>query len=126
MEKILVDTGAIFDYFSNSGVADAVESLLHRRKILLSSISIFEILAGVKNQKHIEQRMLFLSNCEILPFGKQESVIAAQLHTRLKIAGKLIANDDLFIAASAVSADVPVLTLNVKDFSRIKEIRLWA
>ena len=48
----------------------------------------------------------------------------ARLFATLERAGKRLGNMDLLIAASAVTAEAPLVTGNVREFSRISELEL--
>jgi len=51
-------------------------------------------------------------------------MIAAEVYHDLRKRNKMIEFRDLFIAATAIAHDLPVLTLNKKHFERIKGIEI--
>ena len=48
----------------------------------------------------------------------------ATLHARLHAQRKLVGPNDLWIAAAAIGRDLPLLTRNVKEFSRVQGLRV--
>jgi predicted nucleic acid-binding protein len=66
----------------------------------------------------------FFENLTILPFDSKTSQVAAKLFKELKQKNKLIAMPDLLIGATAFANNLPLATLNVKDFERIEKLEL--
>ncbi len=60
----MLDTGIVFDFFSNKKSSSKTENLLFESRTALSTITVFELFKGVTNVKHIEQRKfpLFTTN----------------------------------------------------------------
>ena len=56
--------------------------------------------------------------------GPTIPVTYARLFAVLERAGQRIGNMDLLIAASAVTAEAPLVTRNVDEFSRVSELEL--
>jgi predicted nucleic acid-binding protein len=59
-----------------------------------------------------------------LPFYDQITLEAARIFQHLRKNGKMIEFRDIFIAATAIVNNLPLITLNVKDFSRISGLAL--
>jgi predicted nucleic acid-binding protein len=124
---VLIDTDVWIDYFSGfEPSAGIVESLLLERRATISTISVFELTAGVVSKKKLADLDKLFEMVPIISLDSQISRLAGQQYTYLKSRGKLIANQDLFIAATAVSNSIPLLTRNVKHFSRIRELNLYS
>lgn len=64
----------------------------------------------------------FLQKTEILSFDKNVARVAVEINKELKRKRKLIDIADLFIAATAVSNNLPFATLNKKHFDRIDNL----
>lgn len=59
-----------------------------------------------------------------LPFHDQIAIEAARIFQHLRKNGSMIEFRDIFIAASAIVNNLPLKTLNTKDFSRISGLVL--
>lgn len=58
-------------------------------------------------------------------FYENEAIYASKLFKVLKSKGFNVKNyNDIFIAASALTNDLPILTLNTKDFQHIQNLKL--
>jgi tRNA(fMet)-specific endonuclease VapC len=68
-------------------------------------------------------RML-TENTSVLPFTDSVAIKAAQLYHQLKRQNKMIEFRDIFIAATCIVNELPLITLNKKHFNRIEELKL--
>lgn len=59
---------------------------------------------------------------QVLPFDKKTARITVQINYELRKKRKQIDIADLFIAATAVSHNLPLATLNLKHFNRISNL----
>ncbi|VEN73816.1 conserved hypothetical protein [Candidatus Desulfarcum epimagneticum] len=90
----------------------------------MSSVTLFELKCGAKTEKHSKDIGKLLKWIETIPFDNEIAEIASIIYQRLKLKHKLIEFRDIFIAATAISENLCVATLNIKDFERIKDIDL--
>ena len=117
---ILIDTDIFIDFFR--GVKKAEDLIIkNMNNILFSAITESELLAGkICNKPYEEERVLhFLSQFEKIPVDNPLVQIAAKYKRNLNIA-----LPDAIIAASAFTNDAILVTRNIKDFNKIKEIIL--
>ncbi len=62
---------------------------------------------------------LVTSNLVVLPFSNEIALKAAEIYHNLKGRNKLIEFRDIFIAATCIVNELPIVTLNKKHFQRI-------
>jgi predicted nucleic acid-binding protein len=122
---ILLDTGIVFDFFSNKKSSSKTENLLFESRTALSTITVFELFNGVTNVKHIEQREQFVTLCSLIDFTDSIGRKASEIYTKLKLSGDLIDTVDIIIAASAMQRKFPLFTTNKKHFERISGLILY-
>jgi tRNA(fMet)-specific endonuclease VapC len=60
----------------------------------------------------------------ILGLGKNDAILASQIWKTLKQKGKIIDPEDCFIAAICLTNNLPLVTRNIKHFSRIKGLQI--
>jgi tRNA(fMet)-specific endonuclease VapC len=65
-----------------------------------------------------------LRTLRILPFAEAEARAAAQIRLELERSGKPIGPLDVLIAATALEQNAVLVTHNLKEFRRIKSLRL--
>ena len=93
------------------------------QRFAVSVITQFEIYKGAGDAK-IQFWNDFFQNIDILPFNSETAWIASEVDRDLKKISKQIDLADLFIAATAISNDIPCATLNKKHFNRIEKLKL--
>ena len=108
---ILVDTSAWVEFLRDTGspVCERVDRLLGDRIATCDAVRM-EVLAGARNERHLEELRGLLARATSLPTGPVHYERAAGLYRLCRSQGvtvrKLI---DCLIAAVALGADVPVL-----------------
>ncbi len=128
MEKIVIaDTDVIIDFFSGTEPsASAIEQLILQDSLALTSITVFELYAGItgkKRKKQIDDLTLILP---VFPFEEKHAETAAEIYNELKKTGNLIGNQDILIAGICVAHDIPIITRNTNHFSRISQLRIFS
>lgn len=122
---ILLDTGIVFEFFSNKISSSKTENLLYESRATISTLTIFELFNGVTNEKHIEQREQFVKLCHIIDFTESIARKASEIYTKLKLSGELIDTVDIMIAASAMQRKISLFTNNKNHFERIPGLVLY-
>ncbi|HMK43458.1 MAG TPA: type II toxin-antitoxin system VapC family toxin [Dissulfurispiraceae bacterium] len=114
------------------------ENVLHRfRKhtvgeIGISSITLAELSFGVEKSMHIERNRQaleeFVAPLDIAPFDEKAASAYGSIRTDLERGGTPIGAMDLLIAAHAASLGVTLVTNNVREFNRIRKLKVadWA
>lgn len=118
-EKICLDTDLCIEIVKkNKNLLDFVDI---NDFPYITSITVFELLLRETNTDEIEQ---FLNDFYILDFNESCAKIASTIHKVLKKSGKQLETRDLFIAATCITNNCKLATLNKKHFSRIKNLKL--
>ena len=127
--RYLLDTNTCIYIIKRSA-----DQVMHRFKRLrvgdvgISAITVCELQFGVSNSSQPErnQRALteFLAPLEILDFPATASVVYGEIRTLLQRAGTPIGSYDLLLAAHALHSDLALVTNNVREFSRVPDLRV--
>jgi len=124
-ELIIVDTDVVIDFFNGvSPGAEVMSSLISRQEVALTSISVFELCAGIEGKRRLNQIETLIQSVTILPLDVIEAVIAGKIYTQLKSKGQLVGTHDILIAATCVANSVPLYPKNVAHFSKIEDIQI--
>lgn len=101
-------------------------------EIKLSAISIAELEYGVsksENRERNRQALLnFASAFDIVDFNDDDAEIYGMIRADLEKKGQVIGPYDMQIAAQAISRNIILVTNNVKEFRRVKTLKIenWA
>ena len=91
--------------------------------LCISSITCYEI--GIGNRKlHTDYWELLSENLNVIPLDKDCSNSAIKIYLDLLKANKMIDLADILIGATAIAKSIPIATLNVKHFERIKALEI--
>lgn len=96
--------------------------------VCISSVTYAELVHGVEKSAAVERNRLALSmllaNIEILDFGVDAADCYGRIRADLEKKGTPIGPLDMMIAGHAQSLDLTVVTNNVKEFSRINDLKI--
>jgi predicted nucleic acid-binding protein len=112
--RVLIDTCAWVDFLraSDGALGDQVESAMADDRACLCSVSVAELLQGVKGQKEHRQLKLLFDNVTLLHVEPDDWVSAGQALRILRSKGFQIPLTDALIAAVAIRLGLPVLTVD--------------
>ena len=101
---------------------------LDSERVCISSVVVSELWFGVYNSQRPEknQRALecFLEPFEELPYGHAANRAYGRERAALKKAGTPIGSLDMLIAAHALSEDAVLVTNNLREFSRVEDLKI--
>jgi tRNA(fMet)-specific endonuclease VapC len=123
---VLADTSILIDYFRKTDKSNSTWVKLVRREynICISVVTEFEIYSGAATQRQLTFWNDVLQSTKVLAFDQAVVKKAVTINTSLKRKRKQIDLADLFIAATAISNNLPFTTLNRKHFDRIDELNI--
>ncbi len=120
---ILCDTNIFIEiYRGNNQIVNFV-SKIGQDNIAISDVTCAELLFGARNKKELQAIRKDINSLYILPIDNKISRLSVELVEKYSLSHKL-ALPDALIAATAISYDVELYTLNKKDFSFIPKIIL--
>jgi tRNA(fMet)-specific endonuclease VapC len=89
----------------------------------ISIITHYEVFIGSTEKQYAFWNEL-LETIEVFDFDLQCSEHAVKIYKSLKKKNKMIDLADILIAATSLSNDIPIATLNVNHFERISELKI--
>jgi len=122
---ILLDSSILIELFRKQDKAKTSFYKLAQANndLCISSITHYEI--GIGNRKsHVEYWDSLCENLRVLPFDKACSNGAISIYMELLKSNKMIDLADILIGATAVTYSIPIATLNIKHFDRIKGLEI--
>ncbi len=117
---ILADTSILIDYFRKTDKANSRLIALFDQgyDFNISAITHYEIYSGATSVQ-LPFWTSLLARTKVLALDQAIAQAAVDLNNMLKRKRKQIGMADLFIAATAVSNNLSLATLNIKHFDRI-------
>ena len=124
--RVLVDTSIIIDFFRKKKKSKSILwKVKDSSKCSMSSITLFELLSGAKNEQHFEDIKIISNWIETIYLDDEIAKLSAMIYRDLKKGNQLIEFRDIFIAATAQHHQFSLATLNVKHFDRIQGLLLY-
>ncbi len=123
--RYCLDTNVLIDFLRNREPgASAVEKVVRDAECFVAAVTVYELLFGVaRARKKIGEEAL-LGVMTVLPFDGVVAETAASLHAFLIRSNQEIGVKDVFIAATCLVHDMPVLTANKRHFGRVPGLKV--
>ncbi len=103
-------------------------NLLEPGSIGISVITYGELIRGVERSEHkkinYEKLNQFVELIPVQTMSEETAIHYGEIRTALEKTGKVIGNNDLWIAAHARVMGVILITNNIKEFSRVNNLTL--
>lgn len=125
--RFMLDTNIISDMVRNPSGSAARRARQVEGEICTSIIVAAELRYGCakKGSPQLLRRVeALLDEIDILPFDIPADVDYGGLRAELEAEGQLIGANDLFIAAHAYSQRLILVTANVREFSRVRGLKV--
>ncbi len=130
--EVILDTDVIIDYLKRrpDPTARQIFQLVKEGKITahMTSITVFELSRGARLSPQPERSMktvkVLRDFIKVLPFDEEEAERAAEICVQLEERGEPLEIRDLFIAASARTHELTLITRNIAHFSRIPNVKV--
>ncbi len=124
--QFVIDTNALSGHFNNS--ESIVKQVIRAERIIVPAIVVGELLGGYRHgsrftqNEHVLQAFLESSIISVTPVDEKIAAIYGELYAYLRKNGTPIPTNDIWIAAVAVAAGLPLLTLD-SDFDHLPQVR---
>ena len=124
----LLDTNTVIYFFK--GMGDVANNLFSHspKDIFIPSIVVYELEVGIAKSNNSKKRETqlnqLLSDITIVDFSYKEAKEAANIRAVLEVKGEPIGPIDTLIAAMAKANNLTLVTHNVKEFSKVKDLLL--
>ena len=122
----LIDTTVLIDAERQGRSLSMLQELVPGESIAVSSISASELLLGVeradtlaRRQQRLEYVNSILADIPVLPFDLDVARVHARVSAHLLATGQAIPQNDVMIAATALTHGYAMLTHNLRHFERV-------
>jgi tRNA(fMet)-specific endonuclease VapC len=123
--KYLLDTSIVVHFFKKN--VQITKRLDELSEVFISTVAIGELYYGAycssAPEKHIIMIEDFLQQCKIISIDKQCSITYGKIKAQLKVKGKPIPENDIWIASVALANNFTLYTTD-NHFAEIPDIKL--
>ncbi|NUQ25717.1 MAG: type II toxin-antitoxin system VapC family toxin [Saprospiraceae bacterium] len=123
-QVILCDTNIIIEFYKNNPAVVAELTHIGQPNIAISIVTAGELIYGALNKKELNQILLDIAHLNLLHIDDQIGSTLITLMANYSLSHNLTLPDAL-IAATAIVHDIPLYTLNIKDFRYMPEVSLY-
>ena len=128
MLKYMLDTNIVIYVLKRRPiqVLDIFNQNINRMAI--SSITLSELIYGAEKSQNISKNLEaiedFISHMEVLSYDQKTSQAYGQIKAKLENNGEMIGENDIHIAAHAISQGLILVTNNLNEFRRVSNLSL--
>ncbi len=124
---ILVDTSIFIEFLRKKNKQNSRLWKVKEKgfNCVISTVTVFELYAGALTPRHINDLKKLLKWVEIAPFTREVAEESAEIYKELRKKNQLIEFRDIFIGATSIVLNIPIITFNEEHFRRIKGIGIY-
>lgn len=125
MEKVVVDTDVIIDFFrTREGLLVKLLKLQEKEKIglFMASVSVFELFGGQSSVGQERELLEFVSKLQVVALDTEIAKLAGEINRDSKYSLKLA---DLAIGATTITLEAVLATKNKKRFQKIPGLNFF-
>jgi len=126
MLKYLLDTNIVI-YVLKRRPKEVLDVFnINASRMAISSITLSELLYGAEKSQNIDKNLEaieeFISHLDVLPYDAKASQHYGQIKAALEKKGEIIGENDIHIAAHAISQGLILVTNNLREFKRVSNL----
>ena len=128
MLKYLLDTNIVIYVLKRRPLEVLKIFNTNASRMAISSITLSELIYGAEKSPNVDKNLEaideFISHLEVLPYDPKASQHHGQIKAALERKGEIIGENDIHIAAHAISQGLILVTNNLREFKRVTNLAL--
>lgn len=128
MLKYLLDTNIVIYVLKRRPIEVLKIFNTNASRMAISSITLSELMYGAEKSSNAAQNLEaveeFISHLEVIPYDAKASQHYGQIKATLERKGEIIGENDIHIAAHAISQGLILVTNNLREFKRVSNLAL--
>ena len=128
MLKYLLDTNIVIYVLKRRPVEVLEIFNTNASRMAISSITLSELIYGAEKSINIDKNLEaieeFISHLDVLSYDAKASQHYGQIKAALEKKGEVIGENDIHIAAHAISQGLILVTNNLREFKRVPNLAL--
>ncbi len=94
------------------------------KEVFISAVTYYELLMGATNEEKMQDVRNLTFGLPVLSFNAGIAEEAGRIYHQLRRQNRMIEFRDIFIGATCIVNDLPLLTNNTKHFQRIEGVKI--
>lgn len=128
MLKYMLDTNIVIYVLKRRPIQVLDIFNQNTNRMAISSITLSELIYGAEKSQNISKNLEavedFISHIEVLSYDQKTSQTYGQIKAKLENNGEIIGENDIHIAAHAISQGLILVTNNLNEFLRVPHLSL--
>jgi len=128
MLKYMLDTNIVIYVLKRRPIQVLDIFNQNTNRMAISSITLSELIYGAEKSQNISKNLEavedFISHIEVLSYDQKTSQTYGQIKAKLENNGEIIGENDIHIAAHAISQGLILVTNNLNEFRRVPHLSL--
>ncbi|WP_281971747.1 MULTISPECIES: tRNA(fMet)-specific endonuclease VapC [unclassified Polynucleobacter] len=128
MLKYMLDTNIVIYVLKRRPIQVLDIFNQNTNRMAISSITLSELIYGAEKSQNISKNLDaiedFISHIEVLSYDQKTSQTYGQIKAKLEKNGEIIGENDIHIAAHAISQGLILVTNNLYEFRRVPHLSL--
>jgi tRNA(fMet)-specific endonuclease VapC len=128
MLRYLLDTNMVIYVLKRRPIKVLEVFNKNASRMAISSITLSELMYGAEKSQQVDKNLEaveeFVSHLEVLSYDAKASQHYGQIKAKLEKKGQIIGENDIHIAAHAISQGLTLVTNNLKEFKRVPHLAL--
>jgi tRNA(fMet)-specific endonuclease VapC len=122
---MVADTGIFIEHLrARDKLSTTLYKMADGTEIFLSAVTLYELHMGATTPEKKNDVNAITESFITLPFTDHVAEKAASIYHVLRTRNQMIEFRDIFIAATCLVHDLPIVTLNKKHFKRIDDLKI--
>ena len=128
MLRYLLDTNIVIYVLKRRPIKILEVFNKNASRMAISSITLSELMYGAEKSQQVDKNLEaveeFVSHLEVLSYDAKASQHYGQIKAKLEKKGQIIGENDIHIAAHAISQGLTLVTNSLKEFKRVPHLAL--
>lgn len=122
---MVIDTGIFIEHLrAKDKTSTTLFELSEEPELFISAVSLYELYMGATTKEKQADVKNITEGLSILPFTDAVAEKAGEIYHLLRKTNQIIEFRDIFIAATCLTFNLPIATLNKKHFRRIDGLKI--
>lgn len=122
---MVADTGIFIEHLrAKDKLSTTLYKISENQDLYISAVTLYELYMGASTKAKEKDVRELMEGFSVLPFTETISKKAAEIYHKLRLSNQMIELRDIFIAATCIINELPIITLNKTHFKRVDGLTL--